>query len=235
MTVSCNFQSQEYSKKVQENKPEPDKAMPLILSGNLEERNSEFKEYLKAAEANIRNFAVKNGWQDLTKESFFDSVMIFDNKNDFNIALLKLAEADTNMQLPETYCAALEKRTLIAVSPELYAEVYPEGIEKDSYTKLLTHEIAHRLHIRILQGNEEAMGPVWFYEGFALYAADQFDQLNLELDGMEIAELMGDPERGSYEKYSFIFRYFAKKVELKELILKAKEDNFNDWLISKID
>jgi hypothetical protein len=46
---------------------------------------------------------------------------------------------------------------------------------------------------------------------------------------------MNDPERGSYEKYSYIFRYFAKKVEIQELILKAKDNNFNDWVISKID
>ena len=48
-------------------------------------------------------------------------------------------------------------------------------------------------------------------------------------------ELMKNPERGSYEKYNYIFRYFAKRIALSELIAKAKDDDFNDWLILKID
>jgi hypothetical protein len=62
----------------------------------------------------------------------------------------------------------------MAVSPELYAENYPEGIEEDSYEKLLAHKIAHGLHIRILNGDEGRMGPTWFFEGFAIYAVEQF-------------------------------------------------------------
>jgi len=235
MIVSCNFQSQDKENEKRSDQNDQAKAKQLILSGSMEKRKSEFQTYLDGAVRNIRSFAEKNSWQDLTKESFFDSVMIFDNKREFNNALLILAEADTSIELPDTYCAALEKRTLVAVSPEFYAQVYPEGIEEDSYEKLLTHEIAHRLHIRILNGNEEAMGPVWFYEGFALYAADQFKKSRVILGKNEMIELMKDPERGSYEKYHYIFRYFVNRIALAELIVKAKDDNFNDWLISQID
>lgn len=235
MTVSCNFQSQhrEYKKRSDQN--DQYRAIPLVLPESMDKRRSEFQACLEGALKNIKNFAEKNGWQDLTTESFFDSAMIFDSKTAFNNTLLKLAEADTSIELPETYCAALEKRTLVAVSPEFYAQVYPEGIEEDSYEKLLTHEIAHRLHIRILNGREEAMGPVWFYEGFALFAADQFKKSKVILDKNEMFELMKNPERGSYEKYNYIFRYFAKRIALSELIAKAKDDDFNDWLILKID
>jgi hypothetical protein len=40
------------------------------------------------------------------------------------------------------------------------------------FEKLLTHEMAHRLHIRILDGSEEAMGPVWFYGALIDNSAD---------------------------------------------------------------
>ncbi len=231
--ISCNYQRREnYNEKHEDQNV---KTTLLILTGNLKERRPEFQSFLEGAINNIKNFAKKNGWQDLTIESFFDSAMIFDSKKEFNIALLKLAEADTSIELPQTYCAALEKRTLVAVSPEFYAQVYPEGIEKDSYEQLLTHEIADRLHIRILNGNEEAMGPVWFYEGFALFSADQFKKSEVILDKNEMIELMKDPDRGSYEKYNYIFRYFAERIAKAELIEKAKDNSFNDWLISRID
>ena len=135
------------------------------------------------------------------------------------------------MELPETYCGALEKRTLLVVSPEYYSKVYPEGIETNSYEKLLTHEIAHRLHIKILKGDEEAMGPIWFYEGFAMFVADQFSKSEVKLSKEEMIEIMNNPDRGSYSNYCYIFRYFVNKVPLKEMIFKAKNVNFNEELI----
>ncbi len=160
-----------------------------------------------------------------------DSVMIFEDKNIFNKTILKLVDADTSMKLPDTFCAALENRTLVSVSPEFYTKAYPEGIEDQSFEKLLTHEIAHRLHIRILNGDEEAMGPIWFYEGFAIYVANQFAESNIVLNREEMIQIMKEPERGSYLKYNYIFRYFVTKMSLKELILKAKNENFNEELI----
>lgn len=233
--ISCNSQQEDNTNSKPVQQFGSNKSVKVILPKSLENRRLEFQNYIEVAKKNIAAFAKKYEWQELTKEDFFDSVMIFDIKNDFNRTLLKLAAADTSMQLPETYCAALEKKTLVAVSPEYYAKVYPEGVEPHSYEKLLTHEIAHRLHVRILKGNEEAMGPIWFYEGFAMFAADQFSKSTIHLDKKEMTEIMNNPDRGSYAKYCYIFRYFANKVPLKELIAKANDKNFNEWLITKIN
>ncbi|HAB52103.1 MAG TPA: hypothetical protein DCE80_08050 [Ignavibacteriales bacterium] len=229
--ISCNNRNQNSinEKLVTQNSDQI--SISLVLPSSLENRRIEFQANVNSARINIRNFAKKYEWDALTKEEFIDSVMIFDNKNSFNITLLKLAEADTIMKLPDTYCAALEKRTLVSVSPELYAKVYPEGIEDLSFEKLLTHEIAHRLHVRILNGNEEAMGPIWFYEGFAMYAANQYSESDIVLSKEEMINIMREPDRGSYIKYSYIFRYFVNKVSLKELISKAKNELFNEELI----
>jgi hypothetical protein len=230
---SCNQQHQEQSASATEQEVRADQpeAIPLILPATLENRRTEFDGYLIAALENIRTFAIRCGWEELTVEPFMDSVMIFDNKHNFNIALLTLAGADTSMNLPDTYLAALENRTLMAMTPEYYAMIYPEGIEDQSYPKLLTHEIAHRLHIRILNGDEEAMGPVWFYEGFAIFAANQFVASELDLSKREMTDILNDPERGSYVRYNSIFRYFVSQIPLKELVEKAKMDTFNDEMI----
>jgi hypothetical protein len=45
---------------------------------------------------------------------------------------------------------------------------------------------------------------------------------------------MNEPDRGSYVKYNYIFRYFADKIPLKEFISKAKNKNFNEELISML-
>jgi len=210
-------------------------ALKLILSNSLAHRRIEFQKQIEAAKENIRVFSKKHNWENLTKEEFMDSIMIFDNKNHFDKTFLILSEMDTLTVLPASYCAALEKRTLTAMSPEYYAKIYPDGVEANSYEKLITHEIAHRLHIKILAGDEEAMGPIWFYEGFAIYVADQFSKSNLKLSKQEMIEIMQNPERGSYLKYNFIFRYFVEKMPLKELILKAKNKNFNEELILLIN
>lgn len=80
----------------------------------------------------------------------------------------------------------LENRRLMAVAPQMYHDSYPDGREKNAYEKLLAHEIFHRLHVRILNGNEESMGPVWFFEGFAIYAADQFSESHAKMTDSEI-------------------------------------------------
>jgi len=206
------------------------KTSDLILSPSLEPRRGEFEGYIAKALENVRAFAAKYGWSSLVHESFFDKVIIFDDKKDFDRTLLELCKMDSGMVLPESYCGALEERNLIAVSPEYYDKVYPAGREPDSYIKLLTHEICHRLHVRILNGDEEAMGPVWFFEGFAIFAADQFTLSKIKLTQEDILFIIGESRRGNYEQYSHVFKYFVNKIPLKELVANAKRNDFNDWL-----
>jgi len=205
---------------------------PIILSASLESRRKEFERYVLSARERIQTFAQQYHWDSLTTESFFDSVMVFDKKEEFDKALLKISDADTSIVLPKTYSAALEKRILIVVSPEIYTNNYPEGVEINHYEKSLTHEIAHRLHIRILNNKEDLMGPIWFYEGFAIYAADQFKGSKTQLTIDEIWTIIKDTERGSYEKYGYIFRYFVKVIPLEDLVNKAGENDFDNWLHS---
>jgi hypothetical protein len=209
-------------------------SVPLILSLSLKPRRRQFEQTLLAAQRRIVRFAETHGWKDLTEQGFFDHARIFDAKADFDKALAKTAGLPPSTVFPKTYSAALEGRVLMAVSPELYVENYPEGVEEDSFEKLLAHEIAHRLHIRVLNGNEDAMGPTWFYEGFASYAADQFEECTYGLKANEIREVLAREDRGSYREYASVFRFFAEKAPIKELIEQASKKDFSIWLSSLI-
>ncbi|RLD55840.1 MAG: hypothetical protein DRJ05_12300, partial [Bacteroidetes bacterium] len=192
--------------------------IPVILSNSLENQRREFERIVFNAQKNVQEFAGQHDWKHLTTENFIDSVIICASKQEFDKTVKEFLKMDLTTVLPKSFSACLENRTLISVSPNVYAALYPEGIEDKSFEKLLTHEISHRLHIRVLDGNEDAMGPIWFFEGFAIYAANQFSNSKIKLSENEIWEIIENAERGSYEKYAFVFRHFKNKTSLNELV-----------------
>lgn len=206
---------------------------PLILSAELTAQRDSLRTALINAHKRVRQFAARNNWEELAHEPFLDSTEIYADKKSFDRRLRDLFGVDSTVEIPQTACGTIEKGVLTAVSPQLYDALYPEGREPNAYEKLLAHEMAHRLHIRILNGNEEAMGPIWFYEGFALYAADQFAQSDLKLPDSLIWQIVNETERGSYFRYAAIFRHFISRHSLKELIDRAGQPDFVDWLREK--
>ena len=199
---------------------------PIVVPAGLEARKPEFSEYLAAAKLRLEKFAGQYGWQYLTDKTFVDSWEIYDDKRDFDRRICELAGVATDTKLPATYSGALERRVLVTVTPGLYLANYPQGDEPEAFAKLLCHEMAHRLHIRILDGNEEAMGPVWFYEGFALFAAGQFADSYQPLAENELLGIFAESERGDYRRYAHAFRQLAGRVESFQdfLTWPAKED-----------
>lgn len=204
--------------------------IPMRLSESLEPQRPVLQETLLAAQRRLRSFAQKHHWQAYTQEPFAKRCQLYSDKASYDHDLLEMCGLDTNLQLPSTYCAALEQDVLMSVSPQLYRMLYPQGDEENAFEKLLTHEMAHRLHVRILKGDENAMGAVWFYEGFALHAAGQFEHNAPPLSMAEIWDIVNDPERGSYKKYASVFQYFLRKVSLRQLVEKAAEEGFVNWL-----
>lgn len=182
---------------------------PILLPAGLEARQKEFCEYLRLARRRLEEFADTHQWRYLVDKTFVDSWEVFAEKSAFDGRLCNLLELPGETVLPATFSAALERRVLLSVTPEIYQKNYPQGDEPDAYAKLLCHEMAHRLHIRILDGNEEAMGPTWFFEGFALYAADQFSGALPLLSREELRKLFSEQERGDYRRYSIAFRQLA--------------------------
>jgi len=185
----------------------------VLLSSSLEERREEFCDYLRSARHRLEQFAARHGWEYLTDKTFVDSWEVFDEKPEFDRRLLGLLELPGDTSLPATFSAALERRVLLTVSPELYLKNYPQGDESEAYSRLICHEMAHRLHIRILDGNEEAMGPVWFYEGFALFVAGQFANAFQPMPVDDLRKLFAEEARGDYRRYAAAFRQLAGMVD----------------------
>ena len=204
--------------------------IPLMLPKSLESQRYDLEQAFLAAQKRLRSFAIQYGWDGLVQDNFIDRAEIYDDKNKFDQRFLKLHGEDLSIKLPKAVSAALEKRVFVSVSPELYSQNYPDGIEENSFEKLITHEMAHRLHIRILNGNENAMGPIWFFEGFAIFAAGQFKNYTPDIEPAEIWEIVRSTKRGSYKKYAIVFRYFLEKASIQELIAHAGDEDFIKWL-----
>ncbi|MBT9583529.1 hypothetical protein IV102_09265 [bacterium] len=96
---------------------------------------------------------------------------------------------------------------------------------------MIAHELAHRLHIRLVHGAEEKMGPIWFFEGLATYAACQFDEDTTSLSRKEVEEILAETGRGDYRKYNRAVKFFLSLVPLAELVRRAAGRNFQEWLL----
>jgi hypothetical protein len=208
--------------------------IPIKLQNPLNHNQELFRDYVIKAQKRLKLFSEKNNWIKHIENSFANTFEIYDDKKEFDKRLKQIFKIKDCVEIPDTYCAFLENKILVAVNPELYEKVFPEGIEEDSYEKLLCHEMAHQFHIRILDGNENAMGPVWFYEGFAIYVSNQFSNIVSNIKENEILEIINNKERGSYRKYSEVIRHVLNKIPLPSLVRKAGNNNFNDWVIERI-
>ena len=204
--------------------------VPIILPKSLEIRREEFRQDFTNAQTRIRNFAKQNGWESLTESSFVKQIEIFDTKNDFDNRIRSLSPEEASLKIPKTFSACIENGIFFLVAPEIYEINYADGREPDAYIKLMVHELAHRLHVAICKGDESKMGPIWFYEGFAIYAAKQLNEDKPKLSDAEIWSIVYKKDRGSYKSYNVVFRYFLKGKTLTNYLQKAGEPGFTEWL-----
>lgn len=203
---------------------------PLTLGKTLEDDRAALRAVVRDAQRRVVRFAALHGWAHLVETPFATEARIFDKKPDFDRTIIQVCEVPATTILPKTYSAALEGGILLSVSPALYAANYAEGAaDPAAFEKLLAHEIAHRLHVRVLDGHEDDMGPIWFFEGFALYAAGQFlDDPSPTPE--EVAKVVGSSSRGSYREYARVFRYLARRASVPDLVERARKPGMADWV-----
>lgn len=210
--------------------------VPLILSKSLEPKRGEYRQNVIDAQKKLRAFAEANGWGGLTNEPFIKSVEIYDSKDGWDARLRQFYPKEAPKVIPKTFSAAIEKDVFFAVSPAVYLANYPDGKDEPrAFEKLVIHELAHRLHVRICKGDESKMGPIWFWEGFAVYAADQLNHNRPQLSEKQIWDIVDAKERGSYRKYNVVFRHFLKRTTLPAYVKLAGEKDFMQWLKNSAD
>ncbi|NTW06379.1 MAG: hypothetical protein HGA29_00880 [Syntrophaceae bacterium] len=206
-------------------------AKKLSCPKELSSRHHEFSLCLVDAYAIVEHFATQHGWQKHLKTPFIHSFQIFASQDEMWQKLKELTGVQEKHPPTDGLSSALVSGNLLAVTPEEYERLRPEYTHIDkAWTRLLAHEIIHQLHIRII-GNEKRMGPKWFYEGFAMYAAGQRITDQQPSSIAEATESMHAESRGSYAKFEAVFEYFLERIELKILLKQASRHDFQTWLI----
>jgi hypothetical protein len=180
------------------------------------------------AEEIVRAFAAEHGWEEHAARRHFDSVEIVADREALWARVLELYEAPDDTPLPDQPpVAALEARVLLAVTEEEYARAHPEyAAEDESFAKLLAHEILHRLHIAVV-GDEETMGPRWFYEGFAVVASGQrFDAGLTYATAADALAGTRETDALAYRRYAAALRFFLRCASIEELVDRAWREDF---------
>jgi hypothetical protein len=204
----------------------------LVLPPGYQGRRAEIAEAVVTATEIVQAFAKRYGWSDHAQEPFFRGVEIFATREALWQRMLDLNNIDDLPMPTDAVTAALEEGILLAVVREEAERARPEYFaEPQDWVKTLAHEIVHRLHVRILGGNEEAMGPEWFYEGFAVFGSGQplgkDEKITDVEDALKAAHRSG---RGAYASYAAALRFLAERIPLPELVARAHEPDFADWL-----
>lgn len=186
----------------------------------------------------VRDAATAHGWAQHLAEPFWDRFEVYPSQAALWQRVLALHGLPADTKLTASgLVAGLEERVLLVVSPAEFARVQPVyAAGEQAWTRVLAHEIAHRLHVRILDGDEDAMGPPWFFEGFAAVISDQ--RLGIEVPVTSLDEALaaaGFEGEGSYARYQAAVRWLAERIPLPELVAHAGDPAFEAWLKERLD
>lgn len=197
----------------------------LVLPPAMEPQRAEYEEKLAEALRRIRAFATAQEWRVQVTPTLVSRVELFDSKSAFDARLLAVSNAPAGSKLPVSYAATVHERVLYAVTQNVYLDTRPSETAED-YTKCLVHELAHQVHEDATRG---AMGPLWFFEGLSVVAADQYQDAPEPIPG-KVEEVLASSDRGDYRLYGAVLRQFLKRHTLSELVSRAGQTGFEAWL-----
>ncbi|WP_330948718.1 hypothetical protein [Virgibacillus sp. MG-45] len=200
--------------------------IPLELPPTEENRRNEFELKISNAQRRISEFASAYQWSKYLSTPLINKLQICSTKEQFDKEVKLAFHLDPETNIPKTYSAVITNDILLAVTPETYAKNYPIGQEENAYEKLLAHELAHAFHIRILEGKEDEMGPRWFYEGFALLAANQFQHVTDKMKKADMQKIINTDESVSYVYYRQIMDELLCQMDLKVAVNCARAQDF---------
>ena len=219
----------------------PAHAPHIHLADSDMHRLGEFRLAVAEAHAIIAEFASTHGWSAAEQSISYDVIEVYPSQAALWYRMLELrgavgAAASTPMPSPRL-AAAFSPPRILAVTPEAFAAIAPEyAAQERSWPRLIAHELAHGLHAKLLDGETERYGPQWFREGFAGYAAGQnFDDgISFDTASQALIAARDNSPPDAYRRYIAAFRYFADRAALDDLIRRAGEPEFEDWL-SELD
>lgn len=207
----------------------------MKLPQPVEPERAHYVERIRRAQALLEAFAATNGWAEEAKIPSFDGIEIFTEPEAFWRRVLELNHMPLNTPVTKGVMASIEGRVLLVLTPAEYERAQPQyAALPDSWLRLVTHEMVHRLHVNILKGKEEAMGPRWFFEGFPTLGSGQDFDLAAGLTYSTAAEALAGAHDvkspNAYQRFAAALRYFNKKATLRELVTRAGSPDFEAWL-----
>lgn len=211
--------------------------IPMDVPRNIAlQQKMEFENAVNDGQARLLAFAKEHGLAGLIiNKPLIERAVLLENKEAFDSKLRELSGLPSSYQIPKSFVATPERGIFWTIPKEQIAALNPKDAEDtDFYQKLVAHELAHLLHIRYLNGNEDGMGPVWFYEGFAVVASHQYLSFGWDNFKREFEDVVHNPIRGDYRQYGFLVRRLMEKTSVKSLFEQAKTKDFNSWVISKL-
>jgi len=207
----------------------------LSVGRGLEARRVEFARAVVEARLITDAFAEAHDWQGFAQIDSFHSVEVYASQRELWERVIQLENLPADARLPTGgFAASIIATVLVAIIPEEYNRLRPEyNVAQDAWVRLLAHEMIHQLHLRIVGDRETAMGPRWFYEAFAIRGAGQHLAGKGEIRNLDEAlSAMQARGRGSYARFEQALLYFERRVDLKELVCRAAQENFEAWLRS---
>lgn len=204
----------------------------ITLPPGSENRREEVTQGVHDAQTIVKAFAAAYDWSPFVKEPFFSRVEIHSDQEALWRRMLEVNGVSDIPMPTDTLTAALEKGSLMAVFFEDAQRARPEYFQtRLDWVQALAHEMIHQLHVRILNGDENAMGPQWFYEGFAVVGSGQLLGRALIVQNVEQAlELTVATGRGCYACYATALRFLMERISLQRLVDYAASPDFETLL-----
>ncbi|NEX93319.1 hypothetical protein [Caulobacter sp. 17J65-9] len=193
---------------------------------------------VQAAEQDVvacfRSYGLEPPWDRLV-----DDVTVFPSPDEARRVLARRHRIPV-AEIPPTFSGTVEGRTLYVISRDAYERLwrslYPDAPwSEETYRQLIAHELTHKAHenwARARFGTIDAMGPAWFYEGFAVACAGQFPDQGPALSAQALrAEIGGGrTPAGSYPEYGRIVRALAAAYGMEAVLDAAARPDFPDAL-----
>lgn len=183
-----------------------------------------FRKYVDESISTLLDFSEKEELGVKSVQSFVTNVFLYGTKSEFDKMISSSPDWKKDASVPKNYVGVGFNKTFHVVSWTAYKQIHPDDSIED-YKKLLTHELAHLLHVAFLNGKENDMGPIWFFEGFACLAANQYPEAAVNLRVTK--EIINKAERGSYKDYVAIVRKLNEVKTISELLKMASQKDFN--------
>lgn len=197
---------------------------PLDLTVDLNASRGAINASLDTAYERLAKFASANDFTAALQEIKIERVSIFGTKDAYDTTFRRLANLPADREIPKRRIAMFKQGVIYACTEAAARKADPRIRSRNDYVKVLTHEMAHALHVALAGEN---LGPLWFREGFACIAADQFtDAL---APAVAVAQGAMSDTADDYRLIAATTRILARKHPLRALVARAGQPDFTAW------